>query len=398
MTAHVLLIGAFDRFNFGDLLFPTVIRRTLTDLGVKAEYSTLSLVDADLSSRGGVATGALSALAERPPPPETRAIVAGGEVLAARWLDAHLGLTSPARALALKVLARSMGSNSVDRISRHVLGAARAMPWVLTPEDIGPDARVAYAAVGGSGLDRLPESLRADVRRRLGQAAHLSVRDHQTASTLRGWGVAHAEAPDSAALVARLFPRRDALRRCSPEVSAAAARLTPYILVQAGRYPTWGETRPLAQALRRLHESTGLGLLFVPLGQASGHDDRRALTCVARRLTDVPLALLERPDVVDIFACIAAARLVVGTSLHANLVALTYAVPRVGFGRRVAKLDAFLRTWDPLQPNGCCPVNEITERARHALDSDPRELEEISDSVADAARANLCRLAEDLWR
>lgn len=388
MSLEIHLVGAFDRFNFGDLLFAQVTRHGLAVHGVSAEYRYHSLESADLSRRGGVVTKPLRELSQRGARPGSVVMVAGGEVLAARWSDALCGLTSPGRCLLLKVVTRLFGADMTDGISRRRLAGTRPMPWVLPPERFGPDVRLVYNAVGGSGLGGLPGSLQTWARQQLKTCHHLSVRDRASQAILESWHLGHEVllAPDSAALVAEMAPRE--------QLPAHRAARGDHLVFQVGRYPAWGILGELALQLRRLHEATGLAILLVPLGQAAGHEDHVPLRRLATRLGDLPVTLVERPGVEELLTLIASARLFVGSSLHGNLTALAYGVPRVGFGRRVRKLHAFLETWDPSQPEGCCPVQEIAARAQDALQADPRLNAAIADELAAAASGNFSRIAE----
>jgi hypothetical protein len=393
---RIVLVGAFDRFNFGDLLFPAVTCWALHSLGVAAHFEHAALRAADLSARGGVVTGALDQLERDPLPPGSAAVLAGGEVLAARWLDARLALVAPARSLRLKLLTRLLGRELMDRRSHSALGGDRPLPWVLAPADLGHGVRVAYNAVGGVGLTALPEELQRAARHRLSAADYLSVRDPEAQQALDSWKLAREVhlAPDPAALVAEVFPRRRLEEERSATVAHTLARVGPsYAVVQAGRYPTLGRVRTLAGQLRRLHRASGLALVLLPLGQAAGHDDRVPLTRLAELLAEVPTVLVDEPTVTDILDLIAGARLFLGTSLHGNLTALAYDVPRVGFGDRVAKLDWFLQTWDPLQATGTIPCGQIARAAERALEAGGDELRTSRQTLSSASWDNYRRLA-----
>lgn len=393
---RVVLVGAFDRFNFGDLLFPAVTRWALERLGVEARFEHAALRAADLRDRGGVLTRSLGELEQSPLPAGSAAVLAGGEVLAARWLDARMGLVAPGDSFRLKLMARLLGRETMDRRSRRALAGGHPLPWVLAPVDLGAGVRVAYNAVGGVGLGDLPDELQAAARHRLAAADYLSVRDPEARAVLDGWKLPRQVhlAPDPAALVAQAFPAAQLADRRSATAARALARCgQAYVAVQAGRYPTLGRVRAVARQLRRLHHASGLPVLLVPLGQAAGHDDHVPLARLSQLLGDLPTVLVERPAVTDILDLIASARLFLGTSLHGNLTALAYGVPRVGFGHRVAKLDCFLRTWDPLQEAGTTAEHQLAAAAKVALAAGPADLASASARLSSASWENFQRLA-----
>lgn len=50
------IIGAFDRNNYGDLLFPIIIEKTLKKKGIKNEFNYYALNKTDLSEVGAFPT------------------------------------------------------------------------------------------------------------------------------------------------------------------------------------------------------------------------------------------------------------------------------------------------------------------------------------------------------
>jgi hypothetical protein len=79
----ILVIGAFDRYNYGDLLFPLVIEKQLSSYGHPFEFQYFGLVKSDLSAVGGLPTQDLQefykACEEGGTP--VHVIIAGGEAL-----------------------------------------------------------------------------------------------------------------------------------------------------------------------------------------------------------------------------------------------------------------------------------------------------------------------------
>lgn len=404
MSRRWHLVGAFDRFNYGDLLFPHLLRGAFEALGEEVETSCWSTRAADLGRHGGLACGSLVELA-RCAGPGDAVVLAGGELLAARWTGTLRALTGPRRSLVLGVAGRALGTSVTDAVARRRLGGRTPQPWVLGPGDVG-GAAVAYDAVGAQGIADLPPALRDAARQRLAQAAFLAVRDRASQEALADWGLTARLSPDPAALVAELFPASRLAERCSPEVAGLLAGQTEgYTVFQAGRFPSRGLLPVLAEQLRRLVRATGLPLLLLPLGLAAGHEDPRPLAKLARDLEDLEPAPL--PLVVpvrriwDQMAVIAGARLFAGTSLHGNLTAAAFAVPTVGLGRRVGKLDAFLRDWlgDRRAENpGCAPPESLCTEMLAALEEPVAAREDRARRLAAAgwehARALVSALAD----
>jgi polysaccharide pyruvyl transferase WcaK-like protein len=247
---------------------------------------------------------------------------------------------------------------------------------VLDAADVGRGRPITYNAVGGLGLGDLPNSILEDVRRRLGGAAFISVRDPESRALLESWDlpIDVLLSPDSAVLAPRAFPISELLPASARKTREAVSLLgSEFLTFQVGRYPAWGAVPVLAEEIRKIHRQTGLGVLLLPLGQAAGHEDLLALRGIADLLPDLPVELLDCPDVVDVLACIANSRLFVGSSLHGNLM--------------VRKLDLMFRTWDPSRPDGVTAPTGIAELATRALVDNRQDLEAASASLADKAMA-----------
>ncbi|MCH9652026.1 MAG: polysaccharide pyruvyl transferase family protein [Deltaproteobacteria bacterium] len=376
MKPSIFLAGAFDRFNFGDLLFPLITRQAFERLGIEANFEVLASRWSDLKEAGALPTAPLGKLSQHPPGPGDTLLLAGGEILDARWSGTLAALTSPRRAFGLKVLAKGFPAMA-DALSQRaltgaILGTRRPLPWVLGKEDFASPMGIAYNGVGGSGIDGLPPKLQEALRRRLDRAAFLSVRDPRTLEILNRWNL-HCPihlAPDPAALMAEIFPRPHLEDQQSQETRdlRAGYEENGYGVVQLGYYAARGAGPAVAEQLIRLQRVSGLNLVLVPLGQAAGHEDQRALAALQKRLVGLPVTLASATTIIDILSLIAGSRLFAGTSLHGNLTALAYGVPRVGLGPGIRKLDLFLRTWDSQQPSGCASFDDFADRALEALE------------------------------
>jgi hypothetical protein len=388
----VAVVGAFDRFNFGDLLFPHMVRFGFEKLGVEVDYRCYSIRGADLRDRGGVETWPLARLKRADHPAASLFVAAGGEILSARWLDAYAGLAGPRRTLAAKTLARLTGTQLVDSVCRQLLGGDRPLPWVFDAGDFGSDAPVSYNGVGGIGLDRLPAALRSAAQTRLSHATFLGVRDPATKKALDGWDLPLEVrlTPDPAVLVSEAFPKEELLPRASETTRTVLSKLeSSYLVFQVGRYPAWGRVSLLAEQIRTIHRETGLRVLLLPLGQAPGHEDQVPLRQVAGLLEGLPVEHIQRPNLHDILSSIAHSRLFIGSSLHGNLTALVYGVPHVGFGERVPKLDLMLRTWDETTPDGAADLVSIADHGLRVLDADRVRLPEAVLRLQDGAMTTL---------
>lgn len=89
----VVLYGAFDRHNYGDLLFPLVMERMLSERFPDKKIVIAGLIDSDLTEFNALRTvGIKKALKQSKQ--DVTVILAGGDVVSCDWLSAYSYLLS----------------------------------------------------------------------------------------------------------------------------------------------------------------------------------------------------------------------------------------------------------------------------------------------------------------
>ena len=173
---NVVVFGAFDRHNLGDLLLAHVAEAALPG----RELFFAGLADRDLRAVGGHRVQALQALAAGWARGPALLWHAGGEVLTCRAWQAALMLMDPAEAPAA---AAHWQRRPAARAAwaRRVLGTAARLPYAVARDRFPAAARIVHAGVGGVGLARLagaasPSCVRC---RRMPDADALGVRDRR---------------------------------------------------------------------------------------------------------------------------------------------------------------------------------------------------------------------------
>ena len=89
----IALVGAFDRYNYGDILMPIIMHnQIMTNLNLKnIDFSYYGLFKSDMSECKGYSTDALSELKNK----EVDVIIfVGGEVLTSRFTGMYLNTLS----------------------------------------------------------------------------------------------------------------------------------------------------------------------------------------------------------------------------------------------------------------------------------------------------------------
>mgnify|MGYP001163314717 FL=1 len=344
----IVVFGACDRHNLGDLLFPHLARALLPH----DEWVVAGLASRDLRAVGGHRVHALAEVAARFGAAPLRALQLGGELLTCSAWQAAVMLLPPE--LASSTVAW-LGPRPATRRPwlRRWLGCDDRAPYLLARGALPQVRRLVVAGVGGVDLARCPPAMRHEVLAKLRDADALSVRDHRTQAALQALGVDATLAPDPAVRVATL---------CAQPIAHHAQRGEPaalrdafpdgYVAVQAdagfGDDATLGT---LAAQLHAVQSVSGLGVVLWRAGAAPWHDDLVLLQRLAARLPARAVRVFESLHLWDLCALVAGAQAVCASSLHARIVALAHARPRVSLHApaepgQARKLRAFVETWD----------------------------------------------------
>ena len=386
MTAHpspVVLFGAFDRHNFGDMLFAHVAARLLADRSVRFA----GLAARDLRAQGGHRVEVLRQLHER----AVDLLHVGGEILACDAWEAAVMLQSPDDAQ------RLIASQQHDRFgwAQRVLGTRELAPYVVSKHELPHASRVLFNAVGGVSLDVRNAALRDDVLAKLARADDISVRDLHTQALLAKSGIDARLAPDCAVLVAELFG--DTIREhANTQLIAAIREAAPngYLAVQFSA--DFGDDATLAQIaaqLDRAADAHRLGVVLFRAGAAPWHDDLSCLERTAARMHAPCVQVLHSLNIWDICALIAHSRGYLGSSLHGRIVAMAYALPRINLLHdedfaRPCKQTAFAQTWEDTDAPIAVRVSGIASGIDAALSVDRVKLEQTASRLS-----RLCRVA-----
>jgi hypothetical protein len=359
-----VLFGAFDRHNFGDLLFPHLMAAMLPG----RIFRFAGLAARDLRAFGGHRVSALVSL-----PPPAHLIHVGGELLTCSAWQAAVMLLD--RVSAERAIARyDDDPGAAEAWAAAQLGTARTMPYVVGRDVLASSGRLIFNAVGGVEWALLPAAQRDEVKAALRQADWLSVRDHVTQAALQAEDIAAPLCPDPAVMVEECCG--DVIRQHQQRGALKAIQVAfpqGYLACQFSvDFADDASLEALARGLSRVLAETGLGLVLFRAGAAPWHDDPRLLEKVLRQLPPGTAQCFPSLHLWDICALIAASRGMVGSSLHGRIVALAYGLPRVSLispqqGLRPDKRAAFAETWEPQAVPRSVTVDQVESAVLQAL-------------------------------
>lgn len=389
MDTPVVLFGAFDRHNLGDLLFPHIAQAMLRDVPVRFA----GLAARDLRRFGGHRVESIGELiagwGDRP----AALLHVGGETLTCAAFDAAVMLLDPGEVAATL---QRLEPRADERAAwlRQCLGTASPMPYVMSQRDWPALRRVAHAGVGGVDLERIDAPPRDAVLARLREADALAVRDELTRSLLARRGIAAALMPDPAVRVAELFGERIAEHaRCGQPAAMHAAFPAGYLAVQCSA--VFGDDATLdtlGEQLARCIAGSGLGIVLLRAGAAPWHDQLDVLSRLAARLPADRARIAATLDIWDICALIRGSTAAAGSSLHLRIVAAAFAKPCVSLQpaaapQRIAKLDAWQATWEPERAESVVAPQTLSQALAAALAEPAATRTQRARRLADACRA-----------
>ncbi|MFV0374963.1 polysaccharide pyruvyl transferase family protein [Microbacterium sp.] len=346
---RILCVGAYERDNFGDLLFQMVSDRYFTGMDVVYAAPFAS----DMSELTGHHVPAFGPLLTT----ETFDAVwtVGGEVggttneyaymTAFGWPAVRALEASPADQRRAQ-LAELQGPIPVES---PYLPRASAYPGSL-------GAATVLNSVGLSRIAELAPIRKAGLLGILREATRISVRDRLSSAFLESEDIAHTLDPDLVHALAVSRPRPDLVRG-------------DYVLVQVSEpHLKKVSVEAFAQALIDGPVFRDNPVRLFLAGTAPGHDSveayQRIVELVLAADPERRITISQMRDPWDRVDEIAAAKLWVGGSLHGRIVACAYGVPRVSIAKR--KLDEYAQTWDDAMPWGVEPPT-MAEAAETAL-------------------------------
>lgn len=374
--SNILIVGAFDRFNYGDLLFPLVIEAQLNTYGQPFDVSFFGIVKSDLSALGGKPTEDIGAFYRRcnEGREHTSVIVAGGEAVAVTWSSLLLALSSMFKRTH-RFHHRINKVFDLNAFAKRVLHGQTDLPFVFTRSDFRGVDNVVFNSLGGSELDPVIFDRYPGLRDKLRHVDYFAVRDEATQRNLTVQGVQTSLYPDSAILMSKFYPGSILAERVSPPVGQyATEKRGAYLFFQIKNNHAKNNELRIAQQLDAIVEQhPDIHLCFCPIGKALNHDDHLAIHRIAPLLKH-PFTVFEEVTIWDIMCLIAHARMYMGTSLHGAITAMSYAVPYVGVV--VPKLNSYLQTWGVTGINHTVSLDGLRDGFQKAIGVDAASLDQ----------------------
>ncbi len=371
-SAPALLVGAFERDNFGDLLFYDVSRRFFDRATVAA-----APFPQDMTAVMGCDVESYTSWLE------------GHDVSAVMTVGGEVGATGMDYAYGTRLGAEARDAYlAADEERQRAMVAEAGGRWVLSPymPRVGDfprnsDVPTIINSVGLAGITRLSPPHREVLVGLLREADFVGVRDNESSALLTEHGIEHVLAPDVVHTIASHTPKERV------DEGYALLQVSEPVLEASG-------VDEFARAIVTSAALQPLPLRLFFAGTAPGHDSAEKYDeLIQRVLTLDPgrdISVLEPGTAWDRVDQVARAHIWIGSSLHGRIVASAYGVPRVSLQK--PKVDVYAETWDPAQPWGVTP-DGLDEAVVRALDAGEEAIVGTGRALAELAEESVRRAA-----
>lgn len=372
------LLGAYERDNFGDLLF---LERTRALLGAdnSIALTTFSHTPELLTSSTPMT------LATADSSSAARGLwVVGGEVGAVAVYAAYGMLDDGKKGEHFVGASRFKRRRIIRRASGARLTDLAYLPRATSLRNLA-SAPYIVNSVGLTGVDLLRGDMRLAAIAALREADFISVREQESSALLDDLGISHRLAPD---LV-------HTLRLDYPELATKEARETARGMGRAVVQVSEAQLRsvgidPLAHAIATSEALKGRHIRLFVAGTAPKHDSvelyDQLATAVRLINPQAKIDISTATEPLDKVRELATSSLVLATSLHAMIISMSFNVPHAGLF--IPKVARYANCWKDPMPTGV-PIREFGAAAIAAIDRGPSlEESDFADNLAESARDN----------
>lgn len=377
---NINIFGAFDRNNYGDLLFPIVLEKHLLkrigDTMISFKY--YGLRESDLSEYGGKITQPIMDIQKLN---NETIILAGGETLGTTWfgMDACFPTNEKNKRVFYKILHNKLGQSLwVNKKIMTKYFVDNIHPWIPAKENIESN-NFLVNAVGGSDLSILSSTEISAIKNAILKSKYFAVRDKETLESLNAAFGKEVTSkiklvPDTVVAMDFVFPKNKLQENLSGESKKYFnVKKRQYFVFQVSKKVGDAHFNKICKGLYSyLDKNKDIDIILLPIGRAEGHSDHLVLERIKRKLSEKidpsRIFLPENNTIFDTAYYIARSNGYTGTSLHGAITAMAYEVPHAAFSEEILKLVSFLKTWQTT-PIIKVEINDIENGINSLLNS-----------------------------
>ncbi len=344
----VCFLGATDRFNYGDLLFPLILKHKIEEADKRhlVSIENYAIFATDLSDIGAIPTKSIKSLYQECSTTNTPlfVIVIGGEVIGAQWGNI-LSYLDPNFKKFYDLTNFLFGKYSFflnTPAAQIILGGKGWFPFIISCNKFPKVSGVIYNAVGGFRNTRTIKHF-STIIKAISSSTYCSFRDIGTYETMKTIAPQAKLSPDSAIIMSTIYSKEFLKQKTLVE----KLPFDDYVFFQISKREA--DEFDIEYIINKLKDILFIhrkNIVLCPIGTALGHEDHIPLQELYKQLNlhTTNIYLASNPGLFDIMGLIAHSHLYIGSSLHGIITAMSYARPYVAI-RNNKKISYYLKSW-----------------------------------------------------
>lgn len=339
----IALVGAFDRYNYGDILMPIIMHNQIIDnLNIKnIEFSYYGLFESDMSKCKGYSTKALSELKNRD---VDIIIFVGGEILTSRYTGMYLNtLNNKLKIFYFKSMRRLFNSFT-ENICRKKTGLDYLKPWIPNKNDF-KTKKIIYNTVGGDLFFGTDNENVTSIIDNINSFDYISIRESQTYNAVKSIRKDIFLFPDSVISISKYISEQEIEKNVSKSKKEFIDGFGKYFVLQVNKIIGLKNIESLTEEILKIEDKYDAKCILLPIGYAQGHEDTIPLSMINHKINNEKTIYFDYNNIYETLYILKNATLYIGTSLHGAITAISYGIPHFALTNKIKKLVDFLETW-----------------------------------------------------
>ena len=262
----IIIFGAFDRYNYGDILLPLILTHYL-DVKLHPQLYYASIKNVNLSKMGGFKCESFQKVKINP---DDTIIVSGGEVLTVDWTSIVSYYVHPFINRLIRITRQIMPRKIINFLCAKWMGSKNLLPFIIENH-----FNTIYNTVGGAHLKDSQQFIQTQLK----SASLIAVRDsHSKRIINKNWDIPCLIIPDMAIATSKFYPKSSLENQIVNDKAQTFVRsyTGKYFCFQMAKQYTDGQLNVIVGQLRKIL-SKQITIALLPLGLASGHEDHVVL-------------------------------------------------------------------------------------------------------------------------
>lgn len=332
-------LSASDRNNYGDLLFPLILKKYLSRKTSKSTFDNYGIIESDLTNFGALKTKSFKRLNRdiKMDKEESTLVIAGGEVLGGNWLNIYRFVSTFYNYIYHNKYLHSLFLKTKILEKTNYITRSSSVPFVLDGPNFS-NTKIVYNSVGANGVYKILYKRR--YIKYFNNIENLSVRDKKSQLHFSQVGIESKLVPDSAILMSDFFC--DELENVSLECKKFQERR--YVFLQLGNKKGPDDIKSFVENVKSFADRHSLEVVLCPIGLAMDHSDDKLLKKIHSKYSDI-FSYYDPKNLYEIMFLLKNSNLYLGTSLHGFITAQSFNVPFFVFTQKIQKLKYYLDSW-----------------------------------------------------